>query len=158
MRMAGISFESPNRRVRSGQGFLKECVAAILAVVLALGALPVRALGLGELQVDSNLNEPFRGRIGLLSVDADAAIRDATVGLASAEAFEEAQVVYSPVLERLRFQLSRPRDAEPYVEVSSAAPIGDPHLHFIVEMRAGEARLLRHYTILLIHQNHTKIT
>ena len=147
--MAGISFGSPDRRVWSGQGFLKECMAAILAVALALGALPVRALGLGELQVDSNLNEPFRGRIDLLSVDTGAAIRDASVGLAGAEVFEEAQVAYPPVLERLRFHLSHPRDAEPYIRVSSTGPIGDPHLHFIVEMRAGEARLLRHYIVLL---------
>ena len=147
--MSGIKFGSPDRRVRFVQGFLKQAMPMVLAVALALAALPVQALGLGELRVDSNLNEPFRGRIGLLSADAKAAIRDASVGLAAAEAFEEAKVPYAPTLGRLRFRLLYPRDAAPYIRVSSTLPIGDPHLHFIVEMRAGEARLLRHYTVLL---------
>ena len=69
-----------------------------VALILGIIASPlVIALGLGPLQSDSALNEPFSGRIDLLGATAEDfdALR---IGLASLEQFDRAGIELNPLL------------------------------------------------------------
>ncbi len=64
-----------------------------LSVLILLAFLPgiVNALGLGDIQSSSALNEPFEARIELLSTTADE-LDSLNVGLADLEAFQRAGI------------------------------------------------------------------
>ncbi|MGB0721071.1 MAG: FimV/HubP family polar landmark protein [Gammaproteobacteria bacterium] len=113
-------------------------------------ALPgaVNALGLGEIEVNSYLNQPFRGRIALLS-PSDDELKGMTVALAPADEFDRAGVPYPIILGRLRFRLSHSDKGQPFVKVVSSLPISEPYLRFIVEVKTPSRRMLRQYTVLL---------
>ena len=106
-----------------------------LAVSLALGTLsvPAHALGLGELESKSALNQNFIGDIRLLSVgpeDLDAV----RVQLADAEAFGRAGIERPFYLSLLRFEPTVSGTGRPVIRVTSDFPIREPFLNFLIEI------------------------
>ncbi|OOZ36604.1 FimV/HubP family polar landmark protein [Solemya velesiana gill symbiont] len=121
-----------------------------LAIALALGIAPlnVSALGLGDIQLNSALNQYLDADIRLLSVTKDE-IQNVRVNLASAEAFERAGVERSFILTKLRFKPELRPDGSATVRVSSRDPIREPFLNFLVEINWPKGKLVREYTVLL---------
>ena len=120
-----------------------------LVIMLALMPGLVNALGLGNLDLNSALNEPFDARIKLLSATADE-LDSLKVGLADSEAFARAKVDRPFLLSKLRFSLHRAVDDGPdYIRVFSQDPIREPFLNFLVEVSWSNGRLFREYTVLL---------
>lgn len=122
-------------------------LASALMVAL-MGAPPsITALGLGELDSDSALNEPLTARIPLLSMhDADAeAVR---VSLASQAAFEEAGLDRPFYLSQLKFEVKQ-ADGEHFILISTEKPIKEPFLDFLLQVRWPEGELQREYAVLL---------
>jgi len=121
-----------------------------LAVSLALGTLsvPAHALGLGELNSKSTLNQNFQGDIALLSVGPDE-IGSVRVKLADAAAFERAGVERPFYLSLLKFEPIIAKRGKPVVRVTSEFPIREPFLNFLIEVNWPKGRLLREYTVLL---------
>ena len=119
----------------------------ILLLCLITGE--VWALGLGDIRLDSALNEPLRAEIQLLSASPDE-MANLIIAIASADTFE-------------RFGLDRPlfmRDLEfsvvpsgrtdgNIIRVTSISPVTEPFLTFLVEASWSRGRLLREYTLLL---------
>ena len=127
---------------------MKQLFRALVVAVLLAAVGPVGALGLGELEKNSALNERFNGRIPLVSVSADE-ISTLQVGLADESAFERADVVYSPVLRDLKFELVEPKSGPDYIQITSNDPIREPFLNFLVELNWASGRIFREYTVLL---------
>jgi pilus assembly protein FimV len=121
-----------------------------LAVSLALGTVtvPAHALGLGELNSKSALNQNFNGDIGLLSVDPDE-LDTLRVALADAAAFARAGVERPYFLSQMQFRPMLDSGGRPVIRVSSDFPIREPFLNFLVEVNWPNGRLLREYTVLL---------
>jgi pilus assembly protein FimV len=120
-----------------------------IVILLALAPTLVNALGLGNLDLNSALNEPFDARIQLLSPTADE-LDSLKVGLADSEAFARAKVDRPFILSKLKFALRRSVDDGPdYIRVFSQAPIREPFLNFLVEVSWSNGRLFREYTVLL---------
>ena len=115
-------------------------------VMLFPGA--VMALGLGKLDLDSSLNEPFEARIPLLSASVEE-LDSLKVGLASPEAFERAGLQYGFGLEQLRFEIQQPESGNDYIRIYSVNAIREPFLNFLLEVNWSQGRLYREYTVLL---------
>ena len=106
------------------------------------------ALGLGDLKLNSALNEPFDARIRLLSPTADE-LDSLTVRLADSAAFARIDIDRPAVLSRLKFTLDRAERGADTIHITSAEPIREPFLNFLVEVGWSNGRLFREYTVLL---------
>lgn len=106
------------------------------------------ALGLGEIKLNSALNEPLNAQIQLLNVGEMTEL-EMLVGLASQQDFSNAGVERPFSLTDLRFEIDLSNPKNPVVQVTSRKPIREPYLDFLVEMDWPAGRLLREYTLLL---------
>jgi len=111
--------------------------------------LPVRGypLGLGDLELNSALNQELNAEIAVLS----AATEDAEqiiVKLADRDAFSRAGLDRPHLLQQLKFKMID-KNGTPYVKVYTKTPIREPFLSFLVEIDWPQGHLLREYTLLL---------
>lgn len=106
------------------------------------------ALGLGNLKLNSALNEPLDARIRLLSPSADE-LDSLTVRLADSAAFARIDIDRPAVLSQLKFTLDRAERGADTIHITSAEPIREPFLNFLVEVGWSNGRLFREYTVLL---------
>lgn len=106
------------------------------------------ALGLGEIEVDSALHQPLKAEIDLVSAS-ESDLATLRVELASAEVFERVGIDRPYLLRELQFEPVMNANGEPVIRVTTAQPIREPFLNFLVEIRWPRGRLLREYTILL---------
>ncbi|MBX2835549.1 MAG: hypothetical protein KTR35_01765 [Gammaproteobacteria bacterium] len=122
-------------------------LATAAAVSLALASGGVQALGLGDIEMRSSLNQPMDAEIRLTSVQPGEA-NGMIVKLASAEAFARAGIERYGPLSDLRFSV----DAEspnPVIKISSQKPIVEPFLNFLLEVEWPQGKMVREYTVLL---------
>jgi pilus assembly protein FimV len=121
------------------------------AVVFSLGCLQassVMALGLGELTLDSFLNEPLNARVDLLNIGGlhQDEIR---IRLATKEDFDKLGLHRAYFLTSIKFEVVTTGSGNAQLVISSDDPVLEPYLDFIVEARWPSGRLLREYTILV---------
>ena len=118
------------------------------ALVLLLSSQAF-ALGLGEIRINSALNEPLRAEIELLGATPEE-LADLKVGLASEATFDRYGLDRPFYLTEIQFSVFRTGRAEGnVVRVTSTQPITEPFLTFLVEASWPSGRLLREYTVLL---------
>lgn len=122
-------------------------LALAVGLVSALGGNAALALGLGEIKLNSTLNQPLNAEIKLLQTRG-LGESEIKVRLANTEDFERAGVDRAYLLDELRFTVDY-STGQPVVRVSSRAPIREPFLNFLVETRWPSGRLLREYTLLM---------
>lgn len=122
--------------------------AFIIGLGLTFATTMASALGLGEIRVNSTLNQPLVAEIDLLQVRSVAS-RDLFVNLGAPEAFQAANVERTSILLDLKFEVDLERAAGPIVRVTSSRAIKEPFLNFLVEARWPSGRMLREYTVLL---------
>lgn len=128
---------------------MPRCLTRISLAILFLLAGEVWALGLGEVRLDSALNEPLRAEIDLLSASPEE-LDNLEVALASSETFERYGIERPFELQNLQFEVVRSGRADGnYIEVRSTSPMTEPFLTFLVEATWSSGRLLREYTVLL---------
>ena len=101
------------------------------------------ALGLGEMNLDSALNQPLRADIALIDT-AGLSIAEMKPKLASANDFERAGVERYQFLTQMKFSVNGDR-----IVVTTRDPINEPFLNFLVELNWPSGRVLREYTVLL---------
>jgi len=119
------------------------CLAAI---VLPTNSL---ALGLGDIEVESYLNQPLKAEIKVISAR-PGEVDDLLVGLASRDAFTRAGLSRPNNLTEIRFSVKKSEDGESAVIlVTTRGSIKEPFLNFLVEADWSKGRLLREFTILL---------
>jgi pilus assembly protein FimV len=107
------------------------------------------AVGMGEIEIFSTLNQQLDAEISLVSVG-PGELDGATVNLASEAAFSRAGLSLSPALRSLRFDIEQRPDGEPIIKVFSDAPVVEPFLNFLVELESPSvASEVREFTLLL---------
>ena len=119
----------------------------VLCLAMMAGS-NVFALGLGDIEVRSGLNQRFDAEIQVLAVKSEEVNR-IKVTLASDAAYTAAGVEKLPILNQLKFNIERGSDGQTVIKVTSAQPIKEPFLDFILEANWPAGRLLREYTVLL---------
>jgi len=126
---------------------MKEAVrrALLLSALAAPSAL--YALGLGEIRLNSSLNQPFDAEIELVSATSEdlGALRAA---LASGETFERYGLDKPSYLSDFTFRVARAGGRD-ILRVTSPRPVTEPFVTLLVEASWPRGRLLREYTVLL---------
>ena len=124
-------------------------LSRISLVLVILLSSKVWALGLGDIRMNSALNEPLNARIELLSASPEE-LEGLTIALASAETFERYGIDRPFYLQGVQFNIVRSGRADGnFVQVRSAAPMAEPFITFLVEASWSRGRLLREYTVFL---------
>jgi pilus assembly protein FimV len=127
---------------------MSRCLTRIsLALVLLLSS-EVWAIGLGDIHLDSALNEPLRAEIELLSATPEE-LANLNVALASAETFSRYGIDRPFFLQDIEFNVQATGPNGAVVQIRSLSPITEPFLTFLVEATWSSGRLLREYTVLL---------
>ena len=106
------------------------------------------ALGLGEIHLNSSLNEPMNAEIDLIAAAPDelTALR---ATLANREAFTRYGIDKPPFLSTLTFKVGKAKDGRDALLVRSTEAIPEPFVTFLVEVNWARGRLMREYTVLL---------
>ncbi|WP_041978582.1 FimV/HubP family polar landmark protein [Ectopseudomonas mendocina] len=126
---------------------VRKLVLAI-AAASALSSGMAHALGLGEVTLQSSLNQPLVAEIELLEVR-DLASNEVIPSLASPEEFVKAGVDRQYFLTDLKFTPVLKPNGKSVIRVTSSKAVREPYLNFLVEVLWPNGRLLREYTLLL---------
>jgi len=121
----------------------KSIIAFMAALLMSASAWA----GLGQVNLYSQMGQPFRASValdGLASVSAG----QVRAGLANQAAFDEQNVDYEPVLASLHFAV-QPGAGGPVVQITSSLPIRSSYLSFVLEVDSPAGRWLRAYTVML---------
>lgn len=127
---------------------LRTRAAFFIGAYLAFFSSLASALGLGEIKLNSSLNQPLDAEIQLLHVR-DLTEREILISVASPEEFERAGVERNFFVTDLQFKLELSAASGPVVRVTSRQPVREPFLNFIVSARWPSGKLLREYTLLV---------
>ncbi|GAB1259736.1 FimV/HubP family polar landmark protein [Aurantivibrio plasticivorans] len=119
-----------------------------ISTVGAMCASGAYGLGLGEITLNSALNEPLDAEIKLLQVR-DLSESEIVVELADRSDFARAGVDRVFFLQGLEFDVDMDNPGGPVVHVTSDRPVQEPFLNFLVKTQWPSGRLLREYTVLL---------
>jgi len=121
----------------------------VAACAMLAGFVPIGAgaLGLGEIDLKSALNQPFRAEIPL-TADAGEDLSAVTVELAGTDTFSRYGLDRAAFLEGFRFDVEE-RGGGPVLLVTSGNRVAEPFVTMLLEVRWPQGRLLREYTVLL---------
>src|SRR5712664_1704761 len=105
-------------------------------------------VGLGEIHLNSALNEPMNAEIDLIAATSDelTALR---ASLANRDAFTRYGIDRPPFLSTLTFKVGKAKDGRDALLVRSTDSIPEPFVTFLVEVNWARGRLMREYTVLL---------
>jgi pilus assembly protein FimV len=123
----------------------------IVTFWLAALTLPssVLALGLGEIEVSSFLNQPLKAEIVVISAR-PGEIDDLLVSLASRDAFTRAGLSRPQHLAELRFAVNKSESGDSAtISVTTRTAVKEPFLNFLIEADWAKGRVLREFTVLL---------
>lgn len=108
----------------------------------------VYALGLGEIELHSALNQPLNADIKLHSVR-PGELDGIKVGLASAQAFQQAGLDRPHWLSQFKFKVDKDAAGQPLIRVTSSQPVREPFVTLLVDVNWTNGRIVREYTLLL---------
>ena len=134
--------------MEKGGSVLKSILKMSGYIVCVAWSGMVCATGLGGINVSSNLGQPLKAEIELVSVD-KADKSSISARLASADAFKNAGIDYPYGLPKIKFEVVNRDSGEPYVKVTSVQAINEPFVTLLVEVTWSSGKLLREYTFLL---------
>jgi pilus assembly protein FimV len=120
-----------------------------LMLMMAL-AMPgaAQALGLGDIHVDSALNEHLAAEIDLVGATALDLI-DLRAAVANREIFLRYGVDRPAFLSSTTFKVAQDSRGRPVLAVRSTESFTEPLVNLLVELRWGKGDLIREYTLLL---------
>ena len=122
-------------------------LALILALAASAVSLQVAALGLGDVELKSHLNQKLSAEIEILTID-KSELKGLKVRLASSSEFRRAGLEYSPKLKDISFRVVKKR-GKTYIKVSSSKPFKEPYLSILVEVSWNRGRIFREYALLI---------
>ncbi len=120
-----------------------------LATLLLLAAGNALALGLGQIEVKSRINEPLLAEIPIVSTT-PGELQALKARLASPDTFR--RVGLQPpqgIAADLRFSLGSDARGRPVIRVTTVAPVNQAVLNFLIEVDWGQGRLVREYSALV---------
>ncbi len=106
------------------------------------------AVGLGDYELKSGLNQPLSAKITLLSAG-ELDEHEVQASLASLQEFEKIGVERLFFLNNIKFETVRANDGSVSIILSSREPIKEPFLNFLIELNWPNGRIIREYTFLL---------
>jgi FimV-like protein len=107
-----------------------------------------KALGLGDIRVDSALNEPLSAQIDIVGATRDELI-ELTAKVANTEIFQHYGADRPAFLSSASFKIGMDSQGRPVLNVRSTQPFTDPVVNFLVDLHWGNGELIREYSLLL---------
>lgn len=128
---------------------MRNKIVAMIFITAILISSPgqLLAFGLGEIQINSSLNQPMDAEIELVGFKANQ-IDEVFVELANQEMFERVGVPRPYILTRLKFT-PMIAGGKPIIKVTSKDAIREPFLTFLIDVRWAKGKVLREFTVLL---------
>jgi pilus assembly protein FimV len=126
---------------------MKTAVRRVLLMSALMSPSALYALGLGEIKLNSALNQPFDAEIELVSA-AQEDLSALRASLASNDTFVRYGLDRPTYLSEFTFQVVR-SEGRDVLKVTSARPVTEPFVTLLVEANWPRGRLLREYTVLL---------
>lgn len=123
-------------------------LAMAMVVSGALGSSYANALGLGEIKLNSALNQPLDAEVKLLNVG-DLSKNEILPNLASHEDFARAGVERVFFLTSIKFDVELDGKGGATLHLTTDRIVREPFLNFLIELHWPSGRLLREYTALL---------
>ncbi len=120
----------------------------LLLALSGLAVSPAMAVGLGELELKSRINQPFLAEVALHNAER-LAPNELVVNLASVEDFERRGLEKYYFYNDFRFEVVHGPNARPLLRITSHQLIREPYLDFILEARWASGRVQREYTVLM---------
>lgn len=111
-------------------------------------ASSVHALGLGDVQLKSGLNEPLHAEIKLLNTG-DLNASQIIIKLASAEDFARAGAERNFFLTNFKYDTHLDGKGGGVVKVTTKELVREPYLNFLLEAKWPSGKLVREYTLLV---------
>lgn len=118
-----------------------------IAAATALTSNTVFALGVGEVRLQSALNQPLVAEIELADTKG-LSTSEIKTRLASAEDFKRLGINRPHFLNDLKFTAVQRPDGRHAIRVTSSKPVREPYLSFLVDVQWPSGRLVREYTLL----------
>lgn len=122
--------------------------AKFVLLLAMLSPVCAMALGLGNIKLNSALNQPLNAEIELVSASS-AELDSLGISLASADAFASYGLDRPSYLLGMRFRVVRDGAGGAVVRVTTDQAVREPFVTFLVEADWARGRLLREYTVLL---------
>lgn len=122
-----------------------------LPLLLALGCctpISAFALGMGQIQVQSALNQILEAEIPLLVAN-PGELNGLTARLAPAQVFAQRGIERLALLSDLMFDIQTGSDGRSVIRVTSKRPIREPLLNFLVQLNGRSQQQIREFAVLL---------
>ncbi len=107
-----------------------------------------KALGLGDLRVDSALNEPLSAQIDIVGATRDELV-ELTAKVANNEIFQRFGADRPSFLQTATFKVGLDSQGRPVFNIRSAEAFTDPVINFLVDLHWSKGELIREYSLLL---------
>ena len=122
--------------------------AVVLALLLLSLSYRLYALGLGEIEMHSALNQPMSADISLISATG-VDLSEVKITLASRAAHERLGLTRAKILGDFSFAIAEDSRGRPLIHISSTELIQEPYLEFLLEMVWKNGQIIREYTVLV---------
>lgn len=132
---------------------LKQQIVLSLPILCALQS--ASALGLGELSVNSALNQPLSATVPIyLSRGENVSAEEIIIGLANPAAHNRAGLPYASILRDLRLSITRSPTGKLHLNINSQRSLYEPLLNFLVDISWENGHLIKEVSILLDPPNY----
>ncbi len=118
-----------------------------LAIVSLLAPTGGHALGIGEIQLHSALNQNLDAEIALTLSGEN--VSDIKVSLAAPEKFEKAGVSWNYFLSKIKFETIARSNTSAVIKITSREALKEPFLDFLLEVSWPKGNLYREFTVLV---------
>jgi FimV-like protein len=125
----------------------RACYPLMLMLAVSLPGTTL-ALGLGDLRVDSALNEPLSAQIEIAAATPEE-LATLTVQLADPQTYLRHHSERPAYLATIRFTVNTEEHGRPVLQLRSSAPCTDPMVELLVDLRWPHGELVRNYSLLL---------
>lgn len=115
---------------------------AMLAFIFSNSAF---ALNVGDIRVESYLDQPFKAVVPIVDADAND-LHSLKVDIASQRAFQLAGLEYSDLLKTIRIRVDKAKGS---VYVFTVQPLNEPLLMLLVDYQWQNGRIVREHTVFL---------
>ncbi len=132
--------------IRIGMPVLNKIFNILFILMLTISS--VNALELGQLKVDSYLNEPLNANFSLSHIESDHP-GDVNISLADQNAYKAIGLLRPPFLNKIKFKITADTDSRHIVNVSTQQRIKEPILDLLVKVTGKQSSVTRLFTIML---------
>jgi pilus assembly protein FimV len=120
----------------------------VLACVIAMLPLAANALGLGEIKLNSALNQPLDAEIPIVGASADE-INSLQIKVADPAQFKQAGIPMAATLSQLQFKIVQGANGAASIHITTIAPMREPFLDFLADATWDDGELIREYTVFI---------